>query len=495
MSEGTAPARFRSWDVLRGIEPPPAAVLLRQSFHPWLVVGIACIGAFMGQVDASIVQLALPALKQAFGVSVNDVRWVAIGYPLAYAACLPVFARVCEMFGRKLLYLVGFAVFTIASLMCGLAQDLDWLIAFRILQGAGGGMIGANSMVIVVKAVGPDKRARAIALYTTAQAVGVSSGPVIGGLLLDGLGWHWVFWVTVPFGLAATIFGWLALPRTVDRAADKAFDWYGALLLMPSLVLVILVLNQVSVWRLTSPAMIVCVVAVPVLLALFVRQERRTAFPLIDLALFGHRAFVAGIIGVAFGYALLYGMFFLMSFALVHGLHESARLAGLKLAVIPVAIGLVAPLSAVLSERFGSRSTGVAGMVLCIAAIAVLSAIAFKPVGTLVSGLSAFALFGVGLGLFVSPTSHATIDAAPASHSSQAAGMINLMRVFGSCVGISSASSMMSLRMERLAGTAGLDDLFKGSMLLEAIESSLVVLAVFALIAAGVSLVRPRRIQ
>ncbi len=187
---------------------------------------------------------------------------------------------------------------------------------------------------------------------------------------------------------------------------------------MPSLVLVILVLNQVSVWRLTSPVMIVCVVAVPVLLALFVRQERRTAFPVIDLALFGHRAFVAGIIGVAFGYALLYGMFFLMSFALVHGLHESARLAGLKLAVIPVAIGLVAPLSAVLSERFGSRSTGVAGMVLCIAAIAVLSAIAFKPVGTLVSGLSAFALFGVGLGLFVSPTSHATIDAAPASHSS-----------------------------------------------------------------------------
>jgi Major Facilitator Superfamily len=299
----------------------------------------------------------------------------------------------------------------------------------------------------------------------------------------------------VPFGLAATIFGWLALPRTADRALDKTLDWYGALLLMPSLVLAILVLNQVSVWRLTSPAMIVCVVAVPVLLALFVRQERRTAFPLIDLALFRNGAFVAGITGVAFGYALLYGMFFLMSFALVHGLHESARLAGLKLAVIPVAIGLAAPLSAVLSERFGSRSIRVAGMVLCIAAIAVLSAIAFKPVGTLVSGLSAFALFGVGLGLFVSPTSHATIDAALASHSSQAAGMINLMRVFGSCVGISIASSMMSLRMERLAGTAGLDDLFKGSMLLEAIESSLVVLALFALFAAGLSLVRPRRIQ
>jgi EmrB/QacA subfamily drug resistance transporter len=493
VSEGTAPARFRSWDVLRGVEPPPAAFLLRQSFHPWLVVGITCIGAFIGQLDASIVQLALPALKQAFGVSVNDVRWVAIGYPLAYAACLPVFARVCEMFGRKLPYLLGFAVFTIASLMCGLAQDLGWLIAFRLLQGVGGGMIGANSMVIVVKAVAPDKRARAIGLYTTAQAIGVSSGPVVGGLLLDALGWHWVFWATVPFGLAAAIFGWLALPRTADRAVDKTFDWYGALLLMPSLVLAILILNQVSVWRLASPAMILCVIALAAFLALFVWQERRTAYPLVDLALFSHRAFVAGITGIALGYALLYGMFFLMSFALVHGLHESARLAGLKLAVIPVAIGLAAPLGVALSERFGSRSIGVAGMALCTAAIGVLSAIAFKPAGTLVSGLSAFALFGVGLGLFIAPNSHATIDAAPASHSSQAAGMVNLMRVFGTCIGISTASSLMSLRMERLAATAGLDDLFEGSLLLEAIESSLVVLAVFALIAAGAALVRPRK--
>jgi EmrB/QacA subfamily drug resistance transporter len=493
VSEGTAPARFRSWDVLRGIEPPPAAFLLRQSFHPWLVVGIACIGGFMGQVDASIVQLALPALKRAFGVSVDDVRWVAIGYPLAYAACLPVFARVCEIFGRKLVFLLGFAVFTIASLMCGLAQDLGWLIAFRVLQGVGGGMIGANSMVIVVKAVAPDKRARGIALYTTAQAIGVSSGPVIGGLLLDALGWHWVFWVTVPFGLTATIFGWLALPRTADRALDKTLDWHGALLLMPSLVLAILILNQVSVWRPDSPAMIICVIAVIAFLALFVRQERRTACPLIDLALLNHRAFVAGIVGVAFGYALLYGTFFLMSFALVHGLHESARLAGLKLAVIPVAIGLVAPFGAALSERFGSRGIGAAGMALCIAAIAVLSAIAFKPIGTLVSGLSAFAFFGVGLGLFFGPISHATIDAAPASHSGQAAGMINLMRVFGTCIGISIASSMMSLKVERLAGSAGLDGLFEGSLLLEAIESSLVVLAVFALIAAGAALLGPRQ--
>ena len=214
---------------------------MRQPFHPWLVVGVTCIGAFIGQVDASIVQLALPALKQTFGVSVNDVRWVAIAYPLAFAAWLPVFARICEMFGRKLLYLVGFAVFTLASLLCGLTDDLGWLIAFRVVQGVGGGMIGANSMVIVVKAVAPDKRAQAIGLFTAAQAIGVSTGPVIGGILLDALGWHWVFWVTVPFGLAAAISaGWRCHVRRT-APATRSFDWQGALLLMPSLVLAILI--------------------------------------------------------------------------------------------------------------------------------------------------------------------------------------------------------------------------------------------------------------
>jgi hypothetical protein len=239
--------------------------------------------------------------------------------------------------------------------------------------------------------------------------------------------------------------------------------------------------------------MILCAVATMVFLMLFVRQERMTPRPLIDLALFGGRAFAAGIVGVVLGYTLLYGMFFLMSFALVHGLHESARLAGLKLAIIPVAIGLVAPLGVVLSERLGSRAVGAAGMMLCTAALVALAAIAFSPIGSLVSGLSAFALFGAGLGLFVAPNSHATIDAAPASHSGTAGAMVNLSRVLGSCIGISTSSSMMSWRMEGLPGSDRLDILFGDRRLLNAVESSLTMLAVFALIAAGASLVRPRR--
>jgi EmrB/QacA subfamily drug resistance transporter len=486
-ADNAAPT-FRWWHVIRGVEPPPAALIARLSFYPWVAVAVTCIGTFIAQLDASIVQLALPALKSAFDVSVNEVRWVAVAYLLAYAAFLPVFGRVCEMYGRKLLFLMGFAVFAVASLLCGFASNLVWLVVFRTLQG-----MGANSVAILIKSVDPQRRGRAIGVYTAVQAVAISAGPVVGGLLLQALDWEWVFWATVPFGAAGVLLGWLVLPRTADLVGDKTFDWYGALLLMPSLVLAILALNQVSVWPLASPEMILCIVAAIVFMVLFVRQERAAARPLVDLVLFRNKAFTVGVIGIVLGYALLFGMFFLMSFALIHGFHNSVRLTGFKMAVIPIAIGLVAPLGIILVERWGSRAIRATGMALCVAALLVLSAIALHPIGSLISGLSAFALFGVGLGLFIAPNNDATLKAAPASHSGTASAMLSLLRVLGACIGVSSASSMMSWRIEAMTGSAGRNIFLAGHPLIEAVESSLAFLVVFALIALCLSLVRPDR--
>jgi EmrB/QacA subfamily drug resistance transporter len=477
--------------MIRGLEPPPAAFLARQSFHPWLVVAVTCTSAFIGQLDASIVQLALPTLQETFKASVSEVRWVAIAYLLAYAACLPVFSRICEMVGRKLLYLIGFALFGVASLLCGLAQDLPWLIAFRAVQGIGGSLLGANSIAILVKAVPSDKRGRAIGWLTAAQAVGVSSGPVVGGLLLSSVGWQWVFWVAVPFSLAAIALGWVVLPRSAEVKAGS-FDWPGALLLTPSLLLAVLALNQTSVWPLLSLPMMACALGAAALLVMFTKHERRTAFPLVDLSLFGRNGFTTGIVAVALGYALLYGMFFLMSYVLMHGYHNSPRLTGFKLALIPVAIGLLAPLGIAFSDRWGARSIGATGMALCTMALVALSVIGFWwRTESLIPGLTAFVVFGIGLGLFMAPNSHATIEAAPAHHSGTASALVNLMRVLGSCIGVSAASSMMSWRLEQRVGHDDLDKLFDGLVLIDAVESSLFVLIFFALVAAALSLFRP----
>jgi EmrB/QacA subfamily drug resistance transporter len=478
MSSSPADSRWRIG------EPPPAAILARQPYYEWLIVGVTCIGAFIGQLDGSIVQLALPALTEVFDRSVDDVRWVAILYPLVFAALLPVFSRTCEIHGRKLLYLAGFAIFAISSLLCGFAPSLVWLLVFRVAQGVGGAMLGANSMVILVRSIDGSRRAHAIGLYTTAQAIGVSVGPAAGGLLLEVLDWQWVFWVSVPFGLTAALAGWFILPRTQDLAQGRRFDWIGAILLVPSFVLAILFLNQLSIWRLTSASMILVAVGAVALFALFVWRERVAPAPLVDFGLFSHRAFAAGVVGVALSYALVFGMFFLISFALIHGFHNSALVAGFKLAIIPVAMGITAPLGIAAAKKLGPSVVCVSGMALVVASLIALLIIGEHPVNTLVTGLSSLAVFGVGLGLFMAPNNHATIDSAPADRASQAAAMLNLLRVFGSCAGVSAASSMMSWRIHQH------DAIFGGRPLINAVESSFAVLILFAVVAAGASLVR-----
>ena len=304
----------------------PASLKSRSATHtsPWLVVAITCIGAFIGQLDASIVQLTLPELERDFHATLATVSWVAIGYLLAYAATLPVFARLSEMFGRKPLYISGYAVFTVATLLCGFATSLPILIACRLLQGVGGGMLGSNSLSILAKAVEPHQRGRAMGLFAAAQAVGISAGPVVGGVLLGTLGWQWVFWVSVPFSLAGVICGWLFLPRTVEAATAKQFDGWGAMLLSPALAAFVVALSELGSWKPAAVALTMFVTVI--LLPPFIWRERARDGALIDLHLFRIAPFLGGIIGVSASYALLYAMFFVMSFAFVRDLDESSNL-------------------------------------------------------------------------------------------------------------------------------------------------------------------------
>jgi len=160
--------------ALAAHEPAPLAALERLPYYPWLVVAMACTAAFIGQVDASIVQLALPELERAFDAPLHAVSWVAVGYVLGFAGILPVFSRLGEMAGRKLMYLAGFTLFGLASALCGFAPSLPWLIALRVLQGISGAMLGANSVVIVVAAVGPERKSRALGFIAAAQAIGLA---------------------------------------------------------------------------------------------------------------------------------------------------------------------------------------------------------------------------------------------------------------------------------------------------------------------------------
>jgi MFS family permease len=177
--------------VQKGREPPPAEIVAQLPSYWLFVIGTVCIGAFMGQVDSSIAQLLLPRLELEFDARLSTVSWVAVAYLLAMAAFLPIFGRLADMMGRKLLYTGGFLLFLLSLALCGLAPSLPVLIAFRVLQGIGAALLSSNSVAIVVAAAGPERRGRALGILSAAQAIGLSTGPAIGGLVLDLLDWRW----------------------------------------------------------------------------------------------------------------------------------------------------------------------------------------------------------------------------------------------------------------------------------------------------------------
>ena len=230
--------------ICSGTEPPPARFIASRASYRWLVVGTVCVGAFMGQVDSSITQLLLPRLESQFDASLSTVSWVAVAYLLTMAAFLPIFGRLADMMGRKLLYTGGFLLFVLGSGLCGLAPSLPVLIGFRVLQAIGAALLSSNSVAIVVAAAGDELRGRALGIQAAAQAVGLSAGPAIGGLVLDWLDWHWVFWINVPVGLAGTVLGWLVLAPTSGLPDKASFDWKGAMLIAPALTAAVAVLNE-----------------------------------------------------------------------------------------------------------------------------------------------------------------------------------------------------------------------------------------------------------
>src|SRR5439155_108252 len=240
-------------------EHPPLARVAAWPAYRWLVVGTVCLGAFMGQLDASIAGLVLPTLQQVFAAPVASVEWVAIAYLLTLAALVVPLGRVADLLGRKMLYTWGFLVFIVGSALCGTALSLDWLIAFRVVQAIGAAMLQANSVAIITAAVPRRVLGRAIGVQGAAQAVGLSVGPSLGGLLIDSLGWQWVFFIAVPFGLLGTVVGWLVLPRTSRQAIAEVvqepqrFDWIGAALLGPAVALALLGVTYRNSRGWTSP--------------------------------------------------------------------------------------------------------------------------------------------------------------------------------------------------------------------------------------------------
>ena len=411
----------------RGERPRPAAV----RDHPnaaWFAVATVCFGAFMGQLDASIVTLAFPALQAEFGLPLAAVQWVSLAYLLALVGLLAAAGRVADAAGRKRMYLWGFAVFTAASVACGLAPGLGWLVGFRVLQAAGAAMLQSNSVALVVGAVPRDRMRAALGVQAAAQALGLALGPAVGALLVSTAGWRWVFLVNAPVGLVGWLAGRYLLPRTRERTPLGRFDGVGLALLVVVSTALLLALSVVS--GLAVPWWVAAALVALALLAGagFVQRERRTASPLVDLGLLHPRAVSFGLVGALAGYLVLFGP--LALFPQVLGAHGPT---GLVLTCLPAGFGLAAVgAGRVLPRRLGLRGLGLIGTVAVVAGCVALAVAPHTPavVGPLL------ALVGLGLGVFVPANNSAIMGAVPHRASASGGGLVNMARGLGTALGV-----------------------------------------------------------
>ena len=426
-----APAPASGWHRLLAEPARPASITARPNAY-WLVVATVCIGAFMNQLDASIVTVAFPTLQHDFHATLGAVTWVGLSYLLVLVGLVTGVGRMADMFGRKLLYMYGFVVFIVGSALCGLAPSLLALGGFRVLQAVGAAMLQANSVAIIVLALPREKLGRGIGIQGAAQALGLALGPTVGGLLIALGGWRLIFFVNVPAGIVGTVMAWDLIPRSRHLQPRESFDWLGLALFMPAIAALLSAASFGDHTGWASPVILGLFSAGAFLAVTFVWWERRSPSPMLDLGLFRRAPFAAGIASGLLSYLVLFGTLFVVPFFLERGLHRSPSESGLVLAVMPVALGITAPFAGRSAERLGARPLTVAGMGLAAASLGLLAIFH----GSLEVVMAELALLGVGLGLFTPPNNAAIMGSAPRAQSGVASGVLNMTRGLGTSMGL-----------------------------------------------------------
>ncbi|MEK2488966.1 MFS transporter [Kitasatospora purpeofusca] len=438
--------------------PRPRGIAGRRYAH-WLAVGTVCLGAFLGQLTASVTALVYPALQRRFDAGFAAVEWVALAYLLVLVALLAPIGRLSDLVGRKTVYLGGFAVFGLASLGAGFAGGLGTLVACRAVQAVGGAMMQANSVALVARGVPGHAMRRALGVQAAAQGLGLALGPSLGGLLVAHASWRWVFWINVPVALVGIVAGWFLLPRTRVEAGPALprprpgaavgpvvgptvapepdggrFDLAGLLLLGGSTTALLLALSAASGLPLPAWA-VAALLAAAVLCALaLVRQERRATRPILAPGLVNTPGVRPGLAVALIGYLLLFCPLVLGPVLLAEAGLPTAR-SGLVITVLPAAFAVAATVgggllprgwSDVARCRCGAALAG-AGLLGC-ALLPALGAPAVLLAGPLL-------VVGGGLGLLLPANNALVMRAIPAECSAVGGGMVNMARSLGTALG------------------------------------------------------------
>jgi len=417
--------------------------------NPWAALSALCVGFFMILVDSTIVTVATPDLMKELQAGINSVVWVTSAYLLAYAVPLLITGRLGDRFGPKRLYLTGLTVFTLASLWCGLSGTIHDLIIARVVQGLGAALMTPQTMAVITRIFPANARGRAMGMWGAVAGVATLVGPILGGVLVDGLGWEWIFFVNVPVGLIAFVLAVRLVPRLETH--QHSFDWLGVVLSAIGMFALVFgiqegrtydwgtISGQITVWRL--------IIAGLVVLAVFLLwQARNRREPLIPLSLFRDRNFsLANIAMSSVGFAITGMAFPVMIWAqVVRGFSPTQA----ALLMIPMAVisGGLAPVVGRLSDTMHPRFLAGGGLLAFSQALFWLSRI-MTPSTPVWEILLPMALLGVGSGFMWAPISSTATRNLPLHQAGAGSGVYNTVRQVGSVLGSAAIAVLMESRI------------------------------------------------
>jgi EmrB/QacA subfamily drug resistance transporter len=400
----------------------------------YAVLAICCMSLLLVSIDNTIVNVALPSIAQELGASIQTLQWTVAAYLLVLASLLLLSGSLADRFGRKRVFLIGLSIFVFGSAMCGLTTSEEWLVSFRVVQAVGGSMMTPVALAIVTNVfTGPAERAKAIGYWAATGGIGLALGPLVGGLLVDSLGWRWIFWVNLPIGIAAFVLATLFVPES-RATTPRRFDPVGQLLVILTIGSLTFGIIEAPTFGWGSPIIIACFIVATAGLTGLILYERRRDEPLVRIGLFTERAFSVAWVTALVAYLAFAGLLFANTFYLQTTIGLSASAAGLLSLPLAATSVIASLVSGRLVAMNKSRATVIsAGIAITAASIALVLFGPTTPIGWIALP---FIVFGLGYGLLNDPVNDTAVSQLPNDQAGVAASLIATSRQVGAVLGV-----------------------------------------------------------
>jgi EmrB/QacA subfamily drug resistance transporter len=466
--------------------------------YKWWALSVTSLGMLLATINSGTLIIALPDLERSLHTTLLQLVWVILAYMIASTVLVLTAGRLSDLFGRKRAYVVGFAVFTFASLGAGLSANGTEVILWRILQGIGGAAIFANAAALVTDAFPHRQLGLAMGTNTMVAAVGLVIGPVLGGALVE-ISWHWVFWFNIPIGIAGTFWAWAVLNETERSEKATSLDLLGTALYVVGLTGLVLGVSRggISGWNdaLTISSLVVGVVLLP----LFVLVERRASAPMLDLTIFENRLFAAASAAAFINGLSRFALLFVFVFYFQGAQGDDPIVAGIKLA--PMAIGMLisSPLAGIWADRHGSRALAALGMLVSAGALAGMTTLQVH--SAYWQSILWLGIVGIGSGMFNSPNTAAMMGTVPPHRRGIAGGARTMLQNTGAVISIAFVLAIITAAVPKdvlfqiFSGVAsGLSDA-RLEPFIANMHTALWVLAATSVVGAVVCLLRPAHVR